>query len=126
MTCAGSGAVREGSVGMLVKHRSLAQPGLLLAGQLSAAPSPCYKAGQWPEVLLRATAPPISACNPVRSPPQGEAVWIFHWIMNCVQICCTWGSGRLVPQGRKPLGSPDQLHIVHMGSIKSRVQKSLH
>lgn len=67
----------EGSVGVLVKHRSLAQPGLLLAGQLSAGPSPCYKAGCWPEVLLRATVPPISACNPVRSPPPGGGCMDF-------------------------------------------------
>lgn len=72
--------------------------------------------------------PPISACNPVRSPPRArlcgfsaEYRTVFCWIKNC----CTWGSGRLDPQGRKLLASADQFHIVHMGNIKNRVQKSL-
>lgn len=36
---------REGNVGMLVKHKSLTQPRLFLARQLSAGPALLYKAG---------------------------------------------------------------------------------
>lgn len=67
----GSGAVREGSVGRLVKHRSLTQPGLFLARQLSAGP--CLWSRQvtalrycWGLLLPPISAVPLSGHPPGR------------------------------------------------------------